>query len=107
VASRERGVNLGDFTGSLGASARKLATQRYFFNLTDGDEVIFDAVGVEASDLCAARVHAYEIIEDMRREDPGIGEDAEGWRLEIVNISGFTVDVIELDRANQASPVRH
>jgi hypothetical protein len=89
------------------ASTGKLVTQRYFFNLTNGDETIFDTIGVEAYDLSAARVHAYEIIEDMRREDPSIGDDADGWRLEIVNTSGWTVDVIELDRTNQVSAVRH
>jgi hypothetical protein len=88
-------------------AAGRLLTQRYFFNLTDGDEVILDDTGFDAPGTTAARLHAHEIIADLRREDPTLSGEWAGWRIEIVNTSGWTVDVLSIDLSTQASPFRH
>jgi hypothetical protein len=45
---------------------------RYYFNLTNGDEVIRDEDGIEAPDVRTALIHAYEAIAELRQEDASI-----------------------------------
>jgi hypothetical protein len=42
---------------------------RYYFNLTDGHEVIRDEDGLEMPDVRMALIHAFEAIEELRHED--------------------------------------
>lgn len=70
---------------------------RYYFNLTDGEEVIRDEEGIELSDIQAAVGYALEVVEELRTEDPFNSAHWRGWRLEIVDASGRTVQRIPLD----------
>ena len=60
--------------------------QRYHFDLEDGNEVLRDQDGVEASSLDEAVTHALAVIAEMRANgeivEPGV------WRLVIRNGDG-------------------
>ena len=59
--------------------ARKLLMpSRYYFNLTNGDEVIRDEDGVEAADARTALIHAFEAIEELRGADLSSSEEWQG-----------------------------
>jgi hypothetical protein len=73
------------------------APARYYFNLTDGDNMIRDEEGIEASSLQAAVVSAMEAVEELRVQDPSNSDEWQGWRLEIVDASGQAVQTIPLD----------
>jgi hypothetical protein len=70
---------------------------RYYFNLTDGSEVIRDDVGIEVSDDRAALIHAFEAIEELRREADPSQNEWQGWRLTIVDGSGRLIHSLPLD----------
>ena len=70
---------------------------RYYFNLTDGDTMIRDEEGVEASSIQAAVISAMEAVEELRAHDPSNSDEWQGWRLEIVDASGHAVQTIPLD----------
>jgi hypothetical protein len=72
---------------------------RYFFNLTDGHEVIPDEDGIEVSDDRAALIQAFEAIEELRRESNASQGEWEGWRLNIVDGSGRLIHSLALDDA--------
>ena len=73
------------------------ALVRYYFNLTDGETVIRDEEGVEASSLQAAVISAMEAVEELRAQEPLTSDEWRGWRLEIVDASGQAVQSIPLD----------
>ena len=70
---------------------------RYYFNLTDGETVIRDEEGVEASSLQAAVISAMEAVEELRAQDASNADEWRGWRLEIVDAAGRAVQSIPLD----------
>ena len=70
---------------------------RYYFNLTDGDNRIRDEEGIVASSIQAAVVSALEAVEELRAQTPTSSNEWQGWRLEIVDVSGRAVQVIPLD----------
>ena len=70
---------------------------RYYFNLTDGDVIIRDEEGVEASSIQAAVMSAVEAVEELRAQDLSNSDEWQGWRLEIVDASGQAVQAIPLD----------
>ena len=72
---------------------------RYYFNLTDGDEVIRDEDGLEVPDVRMALIHAFEAIEELRHEDASPSSEWHGWRLDIVDGSGNLIQSLPLDRA--------
>jgi hypothetical protein len=72
---------------------------RYYFNLTDGDEVIRDEDGIEAPDVRTALIHAFEAIAELRLEDASILSDLHGWRLDIMDGSGHLLHSLALDSA--------
>jgi hypothetical protein len=72
---------------------------RYFFNLTDGHDVIPDEDGIEVSDDRAALIQAFEAIEELRRESDASQGEWVGWRLNIVDGSGRLVYSLALDDA--------
>ena len=74
---------------------------RYHFNLTDGDEMIRDEDGIELSDIHAALLYAMKAIEELRAEDPSSSHEWQGWRLEIVEASGWTVHSLSLDEPSR------
>src|SRR5687767_8682864 len=85
-------VSLSDASGpSISVRAR------YYFNLTDGETMIRDEEGIEASSIQAATVSALEAAEELRAQDPANSDEWQGWRLEIVDASGQAVQTIPLD----------
>jgi hypothetical protein len=73
------------------------APARYYFNLTDGETMIRDEEGVEASSIQAAVMSAVEAVEELRAQDLSSSDEWQGWRLEIVDASGQAVQAIPLD----------
>ena len=69
----------------------------YFFNLTDGHDVIPDEIGIEVSDDRAALIHAFEAVEELRREADASPEEWRGWWLNIMDASGRLVHSLALD----------
>jgi hypothetical protein len=72
---------------------------RYYFNLSNGYDVISDEVGIEVSDDRAALIQAFEAIEELRREANASPGDWEGWQLNIVDGSGRLIHSLPLDDA--------
>ena len=72
-------------------------SSRYYFNLTDGETMIRDEEGVEASSIQLAVLSAMEAIEELRGQEPLDSDEWQGWRLEIVDVSGQAVQTVPLD----------
>jgi hypothetical protein len=70
---------------------------RYYFNLTDGFEVILDEVGIEVSNDRAALIQAFEAVEELRGESETSPDEWAGWRLNIMDASGRLVHSLALD----------
>jgi hypothetical protein len=70
---------------------------RCYFHLVNGHESILDDVGIEVSDLATAQDLALQAIDDIREEAIQLGAPWQGWRLEIVDLSGRTLVSIPLD----------
>ncbi len=70
---------------------------RYYFNLTDGHNVIPDEVGIEVSDDRAALIQAFEAVEELRREADSSPDEWAGWWLNIMDDSGRLVHSLALD----------
>jgi hypothetical protein len=69
----------------------------YYFNLTDGHDVIPDKIGIEVSDDRAALIQAFEAVEELRREADASLDEWEGWRLNIMDDSGRLIHSLTLD----------
>ncbi len=82
---------------SAGSALSRSVSARYFFNLTNGETMIRDEEGIVASSIRAAVVSALEAVEELRAQDPSNSDEWRGWRLEIVDASGQTVQSIPLD----------
>jgi uncharacterized protein DUF6894 len=80
---------------------------RYYFNLTDGNEVIGDDDGIEVPDMRMALIHAQDVIEELRREDISFLGDCLGWRLDIVDESGNLIQSLPLDGAAPEQSSHH
>jgi len=72
---------------------------RYYFNLTNGDEVIRDEYGIEVPNVRTALIHAFEAIEELRGEDPSSFGEWQGWKLDIIDGSGHLIHSLPLDSA--------
>ena len=70
---------------------------RYYFNLTDGDEVMRDEDGIEVSDVRTALIRAFEAIAELRQEDAAAFGELQGWRLDIIDGSGNLIHSLPLD----------
>ena len=70
---------------------------RYYFNLTDGYDVIPDEIGIEVSDARTAMIHAFEAVEELRREANTSPDEWKGWRLNILDGSGRLIHSLALD----------
>jgi hypothetical protein len=70
---------------------------RCYFHLVNGHESIPDDVGIEVSDLTKAEEMALQAIEDIREEAIQLGASWQGWRLDIVDLSGCVLLSIPLD----------
>lgn len=69
---------------------------RFYFNLTNGPDVVRDEDGIEHVSVDAALLQAMRAIEELRAQDPLAAEDWQGWSLEIVDASGRTVRSLPL-----------
>lgn len=69
---------------------------RFYFNLTNGADVVRDEDGIEHVSMDAALIQAMRAIEELRAQDPLAAEDWQGWSLEIVDASGRTVRSLPL-----------
>ena len=70
---------------------------RYYFNLTNGEVMIRDEVGIEASSIQSAVVSGMEAVEELCAQDPSNSDEWQGWRLEIIDAEGRAVHAIPLD----------
>ncbi|WP_445501116.1 DUF6894 family protein [Microvirga sp. G4-2] len=70
---------------------------RYYFNLTDGNQIIRDDEGLQLADINAAVGYAIKAIEELRAEARAPSEEWLGWRMEITNGTGEMVWVIPLE----------
>jgi hypothetical protein len=70
---------------------------RYFFNLTNGREVIPDIDGIELSDINDLMIYVFEMIDQVKSEPDASEVDWLGWRLEIADASGRRVHSVPLD----------
>ena len=70
---------------------------QYFFNLTDGSQVIRDDEGLQLADMNVAVAYAIKAIKELRAEAPSPSQDWLGWRMEITNGTGEVVWVIPLE----------
>lgn len=82
-------------------------SSRYYFNLANGEDVIRDLDGIELSDIHAALTYAMKTIAELRAEDPSTAAEWQDWRLEIIDSSGQTVQIIPLDDPNWMFPSQH
>jgi hypothetical protein len=80
---------------------------RYYFNLTDGTDMIPDEDGVDLADHRAALIRAFEAIEELRKEDTSTScywrGYWQGWRLDIMDSSGRLVQSLSLDLLREQS----
>jgi hypothetical protein len=72
-------------------------SSRYYFNLTDGNQIICDDEGLQLSDINAAVAYAIKAIEELRAEAPPLSEEWLGWRMEITNSTGKVDWVVPLE----------
>ena len=73
-------------------------SQRFHFDLTNGEEFIRDTEGIDARGPHEAIEEAQAALADMRgnEETPASGD---GWQLVIRDESGVTLKAISLDEA--------
>ena len=89
-------IDLSASSSDMSAQGLSVAA-RYYFNLTNGENMIRDEEGIEASSIQAAVVSALEAVEELRAHDPSNSDEWQGWRLEIVDASGQAVQALPLD----------
>jgi hypothetical protein len=72
-------------------------SSRYYFSLTDGNQIIRDDEGLQLADLNAAVGYAIKAIEELRAEAPSPSKEWLDWRMEITNGTSELVWVIPLE----------
>jgi hypothetical protein len=72
-------------------------SMRCYFHLVNGEEIILDNTGIEVSNLATAKEMALQAIRDIRTEAIQLGASWQGWRLDIVDLTGCTLLSITLD----------
>jgi hypothetical protein len=70
---------------------------RCYFHLINGHETIPDDTGTEVSDLDSAKAQALMAIHEIQEEAVQVGASWQGWRLDIVDLSGRVHLSIPLD----------
>jgi hypothetical protein len=81
-----------------------MRSRRFYFNLTNGHDTFRDTDGIALLDLDEARIYAYQAIQDLKVEEPGIAETWEDWRLEITNEAGQIEMTIDLEWPEEQLP---
>jgi hypothetical protein len=80
---------------------------RFYFHLTNGEDVIGDEVGAPAADVHAAVSYALEAIEQLRAEDPSVVAEWLGWTLEVTDEMGRIIETFSLDDPLSKTSPRH
>jgi hypothetical protein len=80
---------------------------RFYFHLTNGEDVIGDEVGALAADIHAAVSYALDAIEQLRTEDPSAVAEWLGWKLEITDEAGRIIETLSLDDPLSKTSLRH
>lgn len=82
-------------------------SSRFYFNLTNGEDVIRDDEGILVTDIQAALTYAMEVVQELRAEDPLATAEWKGWRLEIADDTGQVIERISLDDPYSKNSSRH
>jgi hypothetical protein len=80
---------------------------RWYFNLTDGIDIIHDNEGVEVSCPDEAFLHARRAVEELSNDDSRASSEWQGWWLEIVDGSGVSVKSLPLDGSLREPLLQH
>jgi enamine deaminase RidA (YjgF/YER057c/UK114 family) len=70
---------------------------RYYFHLVSGRQIIADRQGVEVSDSETAYRLALEAINGICEEAGQIGEEWQGWRIDVVDPFGNVLLSVPLE----------
>jgi hypothetical protein len=71
---------------------------RYYFHIHQQEKVIIDEVGLELTDLSAARAEAAQGALDLLPELLNSGERLNGLAIEIADEAGTTLELVPLTR---------
>ena len=69
---------------------------RVYLDLQGPQHTLPDVHGVEVPDLHQARRVAFELIQQLREEDPSLAQDWSGWRLNVVDAAGVILFAVNL-----------
>lgn len=72
-------------------------SSHFFFNLTNGEDIIRDDEGILVTDIRAALISAMEVIRELRAERPCSTAEWQGWKLEIVDEGGRVIESLSLN----------
>jgi hypothetical protein len=79
---------------------------RYHFHLTDGNEVLKHAQGIELPGNAAAREEALAFARELKDGRARPGRTWDGWFVEIKDDHGHRVDLVPIDLApDEPSPL--
>ena len=69
---------------------------RYYFHLTDGEQVLDNHQGLDLPGEAAARDDALALARDLKRGNVMPGWDWEGWFVSIVDEEGHKIDELPI-----------
>jgi hypothetical protein len=70
---------------------------RCYFHLANGHDELLDETGANVATLEEARTAALKAIDELRREDPSLQRDWNGWELRIVDEAGRVLSVMRVN----------
>jgi hypothetical protein len=82
--------------GRAVVSRRPLTMPRYYFHLTNGEQVLDNHQGLDLPGDAAARDDALALARDLKHGDVMQGWDWDGWFINIVNEQGHKVDELPI-----------
>jgi hypothetical protein len=77
---------------------------RYYFRLTDGEEVVKGQEGVEFPGNAAAREEALRLAQNLKESKLAPGCSWDGWFVSIVDEHGHEVDQVPIAAAPKVHP---
>jgi len=69
---------------------------RYYFRLTDGEQVLDNHQGLDLAGEAAAREDALALARDLKRGNVMPGWDWDGWFINIVDEEGNKIDELPI-----------
>jgi len=78
------------------ASTRDSTMPRYYFHLTDGNQVLNNHKGIDLSGNATARTDALALARDLKNGAVMSGWNWTGWFVTIVDQHGHTVDKVPI-----------